>query len=174
MHTTAQSRSHTIENEPECGLLLEALSLCTLCTQDKRPFVLSRSFYAGSQRWGAIWTGDNACLWSHLEAAVPMLLTLGICGITFSGADVGGFLGKGGGYGDPDAELFTRWFQASGSTPRTVDGLCLESAVTDLRCRSLLVHSPWCRREHTSPSSVGMPTTTRNGVNLGPSMSRLP
>ena len=31
--------------------------------QNKRPFVLSRSFYAGSQRWGAIWTGDNACKW---------------------------------------------------------------------------------------------------------------
>jgi len=85
--------------------------------QDKRPFVLSRSFYAGSQRWGAIWTGDNACLWSHLEAAMPMLLTLGLCGITFSGADVGGFLGKGGGYGDPDAELFTRWFQAGAYQP---------------------------------------------------------
>ena len=36
--------------------------------QDKRPFVLSRSFYAGSQRWGPIWTGDNACKWDHLEA----------------------------------------------------------------------------------------------------------
>jgi len=85
--------------------------------QDKRPFVLSRSFYAGSQRWGAIWTGDNACKWSHLEAAMPMLLSLGICGITFSGADVGGFLGKGGGYPDPDAELFTRWFAAGAYQP---------------------------------------------------------
>ncbi len=85
--------------------------------QDKRPFVLSRSFYAGSQRWGAIWTGDNACKWTHLEAAMPMLLSLGLCGITFSGADVGGFLGKGGGYGDPDAELFTRWFQAGSYQP---------------------------------------------------------
>lgn len=85
--------------------------------QDKRPFVLSRSFYAGSQRWGAIWTGDNACKWDHLVASIPMLLTLGLCGITFSGADVGGFLGKGGGYGDPDAELFTRWFEAGAYTP---------------------------------------------------------
>jgi alpha 1,3-glucosidase len=85
--------------------------------RDKRPFVLSRSFYAGSQRWGAIWTGDNACKWDHLVASIPMLLTLGLCGITFSGADVGGFLGKGGGYGDPDAELFTRWFEAGAYTP---------------------------------------------------------
>ncbi len=85
--------------------------------QDRRPFVLSRSFYAGSQRWGAIWTGDNACKWDHLEASMPMLLTLGLCGITFSGADVGGFLGKGGGYGDPDAELFTRWYQTGAYQP---------------------------------------------------------
>eukprot|EP00965_Chrysotila_dentata_P167904 5544446-Pleurochrysis_carterae.AAC.1 len=85
--------------------------------QDKRPFVLSRAFYAGSQRWGAIWTGDNACKWDHLVASVPMLLALGLCGITFSGADVGGFLGKGGGYGDPDHELFTRWYETGAYTP---------------------------------------------------------
>ena len=93
--------------------------------EDSRPFVLSRSFYAGSQRWGAIWTGDNACKWSHLEAATPMLLSLGLCGITFSGADVGGFLGKGSqtdgagraGWDDPDAELFTRWFAAGAYQP---------------------------------------------------------
>ena len=32
-----------------------------------RPFVLSRAFFAGSQRFGAIWTGDNAAKWSHLQ-----------------------------------------------------------------------------------------------------------
>ena len=85
--------------------------------EKKRPFVLSRSFYAGSQRWGPIWTGDNACKWDHLAMSVPMLLSLSVCGIAFSGADVGGFLGKGGGYGDPDAELFTRWFEAGAYTP---------------------------------------------------------
>merc|ERR1719162_951176 len=61
---------------------------------NKRPFVLSRSFYAGSQRWGAVWTGDNAAQWSHLEIAAPMLLTLNLAGIAFSGADVGGFFGN--------------------------------------------------------------------------------
>lgn len=67
-----------------------------------RPFVLSRAFYAGTQRVGPIWTGDNAAQWSHLKVSVPMLLTLGLTGLPFSGADVGGF------FGNPDAELLTR------------------------------------------------------------------
>lgn len=73
--------------------------------QNERPFVLSRAFSAGSQRVGAIWTGDNAAEWSHLAASSPMLLSIGIAGLTFSGADVGGF------FGNPDAELMTRWYQ---------------------------------------------------------------
>jgi alpha 1,3-glucosidase len=76
-----------------------------------RPFVLSRSFFAGSQRYGAIWTGDNAAQWSHLEISTPMLLGLNIGAIMFSGADVGGF------FGDTDAELMTRWMQAGAYTP---------------------------------------------------------
>jgi hypothetical protein len=32
-----------------------------------RPFVLSRAFFAGTQRVGPIWTGDNAAQWSHLK-----------------------------------------------------------------------------------------------------------
>jgi len=50
-----------------------------------RPFVLSRAFFAGSQRYGAVWTGDNSADWDHLRASVPMVLTLGLTGIIFSG-----------------------------------------------------------------------------------------
>ena len=79
--------------------------------EGKRPFVLTRSFFAGSQRTAAVWTGDNAAEWSHLAIATPMLLSLNIAGITFSGADVGGF------FKDPDAELLTRWYQAAAYQP---------------------------------------------------------
>ncbi|KAG0198537.1 hypothetical protein BGX28_008026 [Mortierella sp. GBA30] len=72
----------------------------------QRPFVLSRAFFAGTQRFGAIWTGDNLATWEHLEIASPMLLTIGLSGIPFSGADVGGF------FGNPEPELLTRWYQA--------------------------------------------------------------
>lgn len=76
-----------------------------------RPFVLSRAFYSGTQRIGPIWTGDNAANWEHLQVSLPMLLTLGISGLTFSGADVGGF------FGNPDAELLVRWYQVGALYP---------------------------------------------------------
>lgn len=79
--------------------------------QDVRPFVLSRAFFAGSQRFGAIWTGDNTAEWGHLKIATPMLLSLNVGALSFVGADVGGF------FGNPDAELFTRWMQAGAFQP---------------------------------------------------------
>lgn len=78
---------------------------------EKRPFVLSRAFSAGSQRFGAIWTGDNTATWEHLQITAPMLLSISIAGLHFAGADVGGF------FGDPDVELMTRWYQAAAYQP---------------------------------------------------------
>ncbi|XP_010623078.1 neutral alpha-glucosidase C isoform X1 [Fukomys damarensis] len=77
----------------------------------ERPFVLSRSFFAGSQKFGAVWTGDNTAEWSYLKISIPMLLTLSITGISFCGADVGGFIGN------PEAELLVRWYQAGAYQP---------------------------------------------------------
>lgn len=76
-----------------------------------RPFVLSRAFFAGSQRYGAIWTGDNTADWGHLKYATKMLLSMSVAGLTFVGADVGGF------FGNPDTELLTRWYQAAAFQP---------------------------------------------------------
>lgn len=76
-----------------------------------RPFVLTRSFFAGSQRTGAMWTGDNQAEWSHLQASIPMTLNQGVSGFPFGGADVGGF------FGNPDKELLTRWYQAGAFYP---------------------------------------------------------
>ncbi|VDN26323.1 unnamed protein product [Dibothriocephalus latus] len=33
----------------------------------ERPFVLTRAFFAGSQRTSAVWTGDNKASWDHLQ-----------------------------------------------------------------------------------------------------------
>ncbi|KFY63167.1 hypothetical protein V496_04145 [Pseudogymnoascus sp. VKM F-4515 (FW-2607)] len=77
----------------------------------QRPFILTRSFYAGSQRLGAMWTGDNEAKWSHLAASFPMVLANGIAGYPFAGADVGGF------FGNPEKDLLTRWYQAGAFYP---------------------------------------------------------
>ncbi|XP_077433473.1 neutral alpha-glucosidase AB isoform X2 [Vanacampus margaritifer] len=77
----------------------------------ERPFVLSRAFFAGSQRYGAVWTGDNAAEWGHLKISIPMCLSLGLVGISFCGADVGGF------FKSPSSELLVRWYQTGAYQP---------------------------------------------------------
>lgn len=70
---------------------------------DKRPFVLTRAGFIGSQRYAATWTGDNSAEWDDLEASIPMVLNLGLSGQPFCGPDIGGFNGNG------DEKLFARW-----------------------------------------------------------------
>ncbi|KAJ6590144.1 glycoside hydrolase family 31 protein [Mycena vulgaris] len=70
-----------------------------------RPFVLTRSFYAGSQRFGAMWTGDNLGTWEHMAVGIQMVLANGIAGMSFAGSDVGGF------FGNPEPEMLVRWYQ---------------------------------------------------------------
>ncbi|KAK2826683.1 hypothetical protein Q5P01_020897 [Channa striata] len=88
-----------------------AEGLITRSGGSERPFVLSRSFFAGSQRFGAVWTGDNVATWEYLKISIPMLLSLNVTGILFCGADVGGF------FQDPDPELLVRWYQAAALQP---------------------------------------------------------
>ncbi|XP_012721548.2 neutral alpha-glucosidase AB isoform X6 [Fundulus heteroclitus] len=77
----------------------------------ERPFVLTRAFFAGSQRYGAVWTGDNAAEWDHLKISIPMCLSLSLVGISFCGADVGGF------FKSPSTELLVRWYQTGAYQP---------------------------------------------------------
>ncbi|XP_056135178.1 neutral alpha-glucosidase AB isoform X4 [Lampris incognitus] len=77
----------------------------------ERPFVLTRAFFAGSQRYGAVWTGDNAAEWEHLKISIPMCLSLGLVGISLCGADVGGF------FKTPSSELLVRWYQTGAYQP---------------------------------------------------------
>lgn len=78
---------------------------------DSRPFVLTRAGYAGVQRFSAVWTGDNVASWDHFRLSLSMLMNLGVSGVPFVGADVGGFSGN------PSPELYTRWLQAAALTP---------------------------------------------------------
>lgn len=78
---------------------------------DKRPFVITRACYAGSQKYSTVWTGDNQSLWSHLQMLVPQMCNLGMSGFAFCGTDVGGF------GADTTPELLTRWVEAACFSP---------------------------------------------------------
>ncbi len=73
----------------------------------KRPVVITRACYSGTQKYSAIWTGDNQSLWSHLQMMIPQLCTLGMCGYPIAGVDIGGF------GGDTTPELLCRWIEAA-------------------------------------------------------------
>lgn len=77
----------------------------------KRPFVLARGFYAGVQRSGPIWTGDNIANWESLYYTNPMILANSMGGVPFTGADVPGF------FENPTPELLARWYQAATYQP---------------------------------------------------------
>lgn len=62
-----------------------------LFARGKRPFVLTRSGFAGIQRHAAVWTADSISTWDQLRLSVEMLLNLGLSGVPFVGADIGGF-----------------------------------------------------------------------------------
>lgn len=78
---------------------------------EERPFVFSRSGWAGMQRYGGTWSGDVATGWPGLRASLALVLGLGLCGVPYSGPDVGGFDGS------PSPELYLRWFQLGAYLP---------------------------------------------------------
>lgn len=78
---------------------------------DTRPFLFSRSGWAGMQRYGGTWSGDVATGWPGLRASLSLVLGMGLCGVPYSGPDVGGF------DGNPSPELYLRWFQLGAYLP---------------------------------------------------------
>ncbi|MDT0450047.1 glycoside hydrolase family 31 protein [Streptomyces hesseae] len=78
---------------------------------DERPFLFSRSGWAGMQRYGGTWSGDVATGWPGLRASLALVLGLGLCGVPYSGPDIGGFTGF------PSPELYLRWFQLGAYLP---------------------------------------------------------
>lgn len=78
---------------------------------NKRPFVVTRACYSGTQKYSTVWTGDNQSTWEHLRMSLPMLMNIGLSGMAFCGTDVGGF-----GF-DCTGELLSRWVQVGTFTP---------------------------------------------------------
>ncbi len=79
--------------------------------QGKRPLILTRSGYAGLQRYTAIWTGDNQATDEHMLLGIRLVNSFGLSGVAFAGYDVGGF----GGNATP--ELYARWISLGTFSP---------------------------------------------------------
>jgi alpha-glucosidase (family GH31 glycosyl hydrolase) len=72
-----------------------------------RPFILMRSGYSGSQRYGMIpWSGDVNRTWGGLSGQVEISLQMGMQGLAYMHSDLGGFAGA-----NLDDELYVRWLQ---------------------------------------------------------------
>ncbi|CAM5362233.1 glycosyl hydrolase [Streptomyces avidinii] len=77
----------------------------------ERPFLFSRSGWAGMQRYGGTWSGDVESTWDGLRSSLGLVLGLGLCGVPYSGPDIGGF------WGSPSPELYLRWLQLGAYLP---------------------------------------------------------
>ncbi len=116
------------------GHLMARATYEGLKEQDKRrPFVITRACYSGSQKYTTGWTGDNHSIWAHLQMAVPQLCNLGMSGLSFVGTDVGGFSS------DCTPELLSRWVQIGCFSPLFRNHCCTG-------CRS---QEPWAFDQET-------------------------
>ena len=69
-----------------------------------RPFILSRSYYAGCHKNGWIWTGDQDATYDFMNTSIELQFTNGLCGAVGCGTDVGGFLSS------PTPDLMKSWY----------------------------------------------------------------
>lgn len=96
-------------------------------TSAKRVFILTRSGFAGLQRYGAnVWSGDVNSSWENLRNQIPAGLNFSMCGIPHWNSDIGGFFAGvyNKSWNDGTAsknplfqELYVRWLQFGAFNP---------------------------------------------------------
>ena len=92
---------------------------------DQRVFILTRSGFAGEQRYGALtWSGDVTSTWTALRKQIPAGLGFSLSGMPYWTTDTGGYLMQTKFATRPTAEnaadwleLNDRWFQFSTFCP---------------------------------------------------------
>ena len=90
-------------------------------TSEKRVFILTRSAFAGQQRYGAnTWSGDVVSSWKALKNQISAGLNFSLCAIPYWNSDIGGFFLWEYPYKLRDAdyrELYVRWIQFGAFCP---------------------------------------------------------
>lgn len=98
--------SHQYDTHNLYGSMMSAATRAALLTRSptKRPFVLTRSSFAGVGAHAAHWFGDNASTWDHYRAAIRQLLAAAaVQAMPMVGSDVCGFNGKA------EEQMCARW-----------------------------------------------------------------
>ncbi|MBQ5600055.1 MAG: glycoside hydrolase family 31 protein [Lachnospiraceae bacterium] len=127
--TSDHAEMHNVYGHNMARATYEALWQLT----KKRPFVITRACYSGTQRYSTAWTGDNHSIWSHLQMAIPQMCNMGISGMPYIGTDIGGF------GSDTTKELMCRWIEVGCFSP-----LCRNHSSADT-----LAQEPWEWGEET-------------------------
>jgi alpha-D-xyloside xylohydrolase len=91
---------------------------------DKRVFLLTRSGFAGSQRYAAaIWSGDIGSTWRDMKTQITAGINFSLSGLPYWTMDIGGFVVPEK-FEKPDSEnlaewkeLNTRWYQFGAFVP---------------------------------------------------------
>jgi len=90
-------------------------------SSEKRVFILTRSAFAGQQRYGSnTWTGDVVASWVALKNQISAGLNFSLCGIPYWNCDLGGFFLWN--FKEPlqnadYRELYARWIEFGTFTP---------------------------------------------------------
>jgi alpha-D-xyloside xylohydrolase len=88
-------------------------------TDRKRVVILTRSAFAGQQRYGAAsWSGDISANWITLQRQIPAGLSFSMSGMPYWTTDVGGFFRPKDQYtSEAYHELLIRWFEYGAFCP---------------------------------------------------------
>ncbi|XP_071510130.1 lysosomal alpha-glucosidase-like isoform X1 [Diadema antillarum] len=134
----------------------------------KRPFIISRSSFPSSGRYGGHWLGDNRSEWPEMHYSIIGILNFNMFAIPMVGADICGFSGN------TNEELCTRWMQLGAFYPfsRNHNGLgnkdqdpaAFSKASQDSSRDALLIryslipyYYTWFMRAHINGSMVARP-----------------
>lgn len=91
-------------------------------TDKKRVFILTRSTFAGQQRYAAVtWSGDTFATWDALKTQIAAGINFSLSGLPYWTNDIGGFITSfnypAGIKDDAYKELYVRWFQFGAFCP---------------------------------------------------------